>query len=366
MSQYKIQPIDKDDLPQLADFLHESIENFRDENPYGSGGGQGRSRDTIFESLQRSFKHQTQIDPTGQFGLKLCDDNTICGSLLFFPQIYRFQNQTYRALGSGSFFVDPNARMQGFFMFRKYLASKNYDFYFGNTCNTNSIALWKNCKGVVVPNSDIEYLIILKPAAVFEELVLRKNKPWLSPVARTAGLLAGCLTRWRRDIGLKVSTAESHQQLAQIADEVCPLDLMTADRSVDYLQWHYPDLNSQSKNNQPQVFVFSDQNGPQGWFAIDYGQRGLRQQINAARILDVVWARKQYSFKQILHVIASTLDKPTDLLSIRARPDITLDAKFPHAYQRQLPAPESAVLSKSDIGSEQLNMIVSFATVDAV
>ena len=141
---------------------------------------------------------------------------------------------------------------------------------------------------------------------------------------------------------------------------------MTADRSVDYLQWHYPDLNSQSKNNQPQVFVFSDQNGPQGWFAIDYGQRGLRQQINAARILDVVWARKQYSFKQILHVIASTLDKPTDLLSIRARPDITLDAKFPHAYQRQLPAPESAVLSKSDIGSEQLNMIVSFATVDAV
>lgn len=364
MSQYSIQPIDSDDLDQLADFLYQSIKALREEGP---NGGEMRSRDTILQNLQRTFQAHHADCPDIPFGLKLSkDDNIICGSLLFFPQTYRHQQRTWRALGSGSFFVDPDARMQGFFMFRKYLATKNVDFYFGNTCNSNSIVLWQNCKGVVVPNSDVEYLILLKPAAVFEELVLRKNKPWLRPVARIGGHLAGCLTHWRRNAGLQIEPAKNHEQLAEIALTACPDQCMTADRSVAYLKWHYPTLSPSADAMTSRIYVFSDKQGHQGWFAIDTSQRGIRQQIHAARLMDVVWPREHVNIKQVLHAVTSVLDRSIDMLSVRARQGIELETKLPHAYSRHLPAPESAVLSKSDIPSEALSRIIDFAITDTV
>ena len=249
-------------------------------------------------------------------------------------------------------------------MFRKYLATPGYDFYFGNTCNTNSIALWQNCKGHVVPNSDIEYLILLKPAAIFEELVLRKNKPYLKPLARLAGHLAGCFTTWRRNVDLEVTPASSHEQLAKIAETVCIDTLVTTDRSVKYLKTRYPNLTQTADKSQPQIFVIRASQKPCGWFVIDQSKRGKNQQINAARVLDVVWQRDQITLKQILKAIASSLDPSIDMISVRARPGICLDTKMPHSYQRQLPAPESAVLAKCDI--EGLAEKIDFATIDTV
>src|SRR5207247_2446242 len=58
--------------------------------------------------------------------------------------------------------IEPPARTLGFYLFKRYLNSPGYAFFFSTTCNANSGALWAKLGACTVPNSDVEYVLPLK------------------------------------------------------------------------------------------------------------------------------------------------------------------------------------------------------------
>ena len=72
-------------------------------------------------------------------------DGKIAGMILAVPRLYLLGDKTLLGLAAGDFFIDAAARMQGFFMLRRYFKLSHGDFWFANSCNRQSGPLWAKC-----------------------------------------------------------------------------------------------------------------------------------------------------------------------------------------------------------------------------
>jgi hypothetical protein len=70
--------------------------------------------------------------------------------------MYQLGSQRLLGRAGGNFYVDASARMQGFFMLRRFLGAPGFDFYYANSCNRQSAPLWAKCGALMVPDSDVE------------------------------------------------------------------------------------------------------------------------------------------------------------------------------------------------------------------
>src|SRR5271166_5651364 len=169
MAGYEFKPIGADDLPKVAAFLYAqqvvtSREDWTQARPQG-------------DDLQWMTCNPDYL-PEMPFGETLrAADGKIAGMILAVPRLYRLRDKTLVGLAAGDFFVDAAARMQGFFMLRRYFKLRHGDFWFANSCNRQSGPLWAKCGAILVPESDVEYLYPFKFGPLAEELSIRKQWP---------------------------------------------------------------------------------------------------------------------------------------------------------------------------------------------
>src|SRR5262245_22918040 len=197
MESHRIDPLGDADLDAATEFLSAALKWDQADNtttiapPY-------RSRSEFLQSLHwRLLDNPARISELG-----LClrsSEGMLLGILQYFPSWFVLGDQRWLGLGSGGFYVAPSARIQGFFMFRRYLRTPGVDFVFATTCNAASGQLFEKHGGEPVPGAHESFSLLLHAAAVAEEYALRGHARGVPPaLARVAGHLATPLLRLGR------------------------------------------------------------------------------------------------------------------------------------------------------------------------
>src|ERR1700722_19451451 len=134
MQRFEIQAVSDRIIPEIANFLYRC---HTDTHANSSG------EPTIRQDGERLKKHLCWLlleNPltasSPQHGFCVRDSSgMLVGLMLCFPNAFLVEDRRLLGLCSGSFFVEQSARMQGFYLFKKYLNDSFSDFYFGTTCN---------------------------------------------------------------------------------------------------------------------------------------------------------------------------------------------------------------------------------------
>ena len=257
--------------------------------------------------------------------------------------------------------------MQGFYLFRRYLATPGVDFWYANSCNEQSGVLWSKSKGLPVAHSDEEYLFVYRPGPVLMELAMRRGVParWAAPV-RWAGSTAGVVVRPRRPrTTFRVEPCIDWERLADLSERCRDPKELTCDRSAAYLRWRYARAETPAGQiRKPDVYRFEG-GGAEGWFALGHARRGQEEQIRSVALLDAVWPRDKATFAEVLAAVIATGAAEADVLSLRPRPGFALSDGLLGLRKRMLPSPEAYVIASAS-QVQELTSAADFATADRI
>jgi len=260
---------------------------------------------------------------TSQHGLCIRDaSGVMVGLLLSFPSAFRVDDQRLLGLCSGSYFVEPQARTLGFYLFKRHLNHPGYSFFFSTTCNADSGALWKTLGACAPPNSDAEYILPLDLEAVLPAFLAgRTSRAFAARLAQIVGRCANpILHRFaRKSAGVFTEPCRDWEKLAALSRRHRPAHWITADRSAAFLQWRY---GPNSPNHSSDICVFRDRRGNEGWFCLGDTIRGNRVQIRGRALLDAAWPREKMSFDEVLRAISRFAVPNADAIYFRPRPGL--------------------------------------------
>jgi hypothetical protein len=349
MEKFEIQAISTQTITEVASFLHRW---HGDTNSHASAQG------TIPQECERLKKHLHWLlleNPLAasspQHGF--CARNAsgvIVGLLLCFPNAFIVEDS--RLLGScgGSFFVEQSARIQGFYLFKKYLNDSSCDFYFGTTCNANSGALWKKLGGLPVPRSEKTYIVPVNFEAVLPAFIATKTSSKLATRAAGAlGYLATELTKLAsgRARDFAVEPCQDWQKLSEIFLRHRPPSCITTYRSPEFLKWRY---GPGSPNPNAETCSFRDKRGNEGWFVIAENLGGRTGQMRGALLLDAVWPHDKIEFKQLLQaVLRRPMVRTADALFLHQRLGVNYGQCRALIIPRTLPAPRAFEITRKGL-----------------
>ena len=233
MAAFKFRPIVEQDLPDVAAFLYQQQEITSREDPT-----QARpSNDNLRWLLSNPHRNDG-----ASLGDTIRDsDGKIFGMIVAVPRLYRLASERRLGLAAGHFFIDASARMQGFFMLRRFLANPAFDFVYANSCNGQSGPLWAKCGALMVPESEVEYLLPFRLGPLAEELAIRKAwHPAIGRALKAAGPLATLVAGPRLPKNrLKVEPSKDIERLAEVAERNLNPAFLQPERSAPYLKWVY-------------------------------------------------------------------------------------------------------------------------------
>lgn len=321
MERFEIQPVLGSVLAEVVSFLHGQFIERAD----GTSLHNPACEDCL--SIERRLRWLLLGNPltreNSQYGFCVRDPSGIIrGVTLCFPGAFLAGDQRLLGLGSGSFFVEPEARTAGFYLFRKYLSSPGYSFFFSTTCNANSAALFRQMGGCPVPDSEPEYVLPLKLDKLLPALVA--ERAWSGAMLASARILGRCAKTLqqllqRRSTELTIAPCQDWRKLSDLFRRYRPKDWITTDRSEEYLQWRY----GQNADLYPSgVYLFRDKRGNEGWFSLGNTIRGRQGRIRGSVLLDTIWPREKMRFKDIFPGILQIVAANADALFLRPRPGL--------------------------------------------
>jgi hypothetical protein len=227
----------------------------------------------------------------------------------------------------------------GFYLFKRYIKSPGYDFFFSTTCNSNSALLWEKLGGCAVPNTEVEYLLPLRLGSLLPALLAQKTASRV--VLKASNLLGRCgdpaMQLFReRPAGIAIEPCRDWEKLANLFHRHRSADFITADRSPELLAWRY----GQNADAYPSgIYLFRDKRGNEGWFSLSGAKRGRWGQISGALLADAVWPRERISLSQVLPEIVRLAGGRFDMLSFRQRSGFDYDVRSRWTIRRPLAAP---------------------------
>jgi hypothetical protein len=307
MERFAIQAVSDRTIGEAADFLYRWHTD-----THSNSSAQG----TIRQDGERLKKHLCWLllenplaasSPQHGFCVR-GSSGMVVGLMLCFPNAFLLEDRRLVGLCSGSFFVEQSARMQGFYLFKKYLNDSSSEFCFGTTCNAISGALWKKVGGLPVPHSEKNYILPLKLEAILPAFVAGKTS---SKTAQWIARLLGYLAKPSIQLGLgggpdfTIEPCDDWQTLSEIFLRHRTRSWITTDRSPEFLKWRY---GPGSPNPKAEIYTFRDKRGNQGWFALAQVAGGRSGQIRGVLLLDAVLPHGKIEFKQLLPAI---LGRPT-------------------------------------------------------
>ncbi len=342
---FEIQPVLSSALPDVARFLH----RWRDNQAEGSSVRRPVGEDSL--NIERRLRwlliENPVITDSSQHGYCIRDRlGIIRGLSLSFPAAFLAADQRLLGLCSGSFFVEPQARTLGYYLFKKYLSSPGYSFFFATTCNASSGALWGKLGGCAVPASETEHILPLRLDVMLPAFVagITSSEAALA-IARIAGRCANPILQLlaRRSSELAIEPCQDWQKLSELFRRHRSAEWMTSDRSAEFLQWRY----GQTSPNYPcDIYLFHDKRGNQGWFCLGNVIRGHQGQIRASVLLDAVWPREKMSFRDIFPEILRLVAADADAIFLRPQPGLDYCEFSRWIVPRRLEAPRVFVLNR--------------------
>jgi hypothetical protein len=368
MAAFRTFPILESDLSEVSTFLGRSMNAMVAATRVDAIAGEQAARSSTWQDdLLWLVDNPARREDILLGEILRSEDGTLAGMILTIPWVYRLGDRRLLGLAAGNFFVDAEARMQGFFLFRRYLAARGVDFWYASSCNQQSGLLWAKSGGVQVENSDLEYLFIYQMGPLLEEAALRRRVPRrLAGSLRWAGPLAGLAAAPRRPkTSLSSETCEDWDRLEALAERCRDPERLTCDRSAAYLRWKYGRATEAGPGSGPEVHRFSDGLGHEGWFSLGYSTRGQFEQIRGASLLDAVWPTGHVDFSEVLAKIIEVAASKADVLSIRDRSAFGLRDGYSGLRLRKLPAPEAFLIAPAPKAVE-LARIADFAAADRV
>ncbi len=317
MERFEIQPVRSSALPEVAGFLRRWRDNQAERSSV--------QHDSV--SIERRLSWLLVENPVitdgSQHGYCIRDRlGVIRGLSLSFPAAFLAGRQRLLGLCSGSFFVEPQARTLGYHLFKRYLRSPGYPFFFATTCNASSAALWAKMGGHPVPASETEHILPLRLDIMLPAFAAGITSSKVAPeIAHIAGRCANPILRLltRRSSELSVEPCQDWRKLSELFRRYRPADWITSDRSPEFLQWRY----GQTSPNYPcDIYWFRDKHGNQGWFCLGNVIRGHQGQIRGSVLLDAVWPREKMSFRDIFPEIVRLAAAEADAIFLRPQPGL--------------------------------------------
>ena len=321
MERFEIQPVLSSALPDVASFLRRwrdhQTENWFDQYPIREDP----------QSLERRLKWLLVENPAipdgSQHGFCIRDHaGIIRGLTLSFPAAFLAGDRRLLGLCSGSFFVEPQARTLGYFLFKKYLRSPGYSFFFATTCNANSATLWRKMGGSAVPSSEREHILPLRLDVMLPAFVAGRTASEAAPeIARIIGRCANPFLHRlaRQSTQLTIEPCQDWQKLSELFRRHRSAEWLTSDRSAEFLQWRY---GPASPNYPCDIFVLRDKRGNEGWFSLSNIIRGNQGQIRGSVLLDAIWPREKMGFRDILPEILRLVASGADAIFFRPQPGL--------------------------------------------
>jgi hypothetical protein len=338
MSIFKIQPVLSSLMPAVASFIHR-----------WHGDRDGRSSIQLIEGLLHWLLIENPLNTDiSHHGFCVYDESGIMrGLLLSFPSAFLAADRRLLALCSGSFFVEPQAQGMGFFLFKNYLNSLGYSFFFSTTCNAASAAIWQKSGASAVPDSETEYILPLKLDVMLPAfLATRTSSRLAAGIARTFGRYANPMLHLfaQRSGKLTVERCRDWEKLSELFRRNRSQNLITTERSAQFLQWRY---GPGSPNHPSDIYVFRDQLGNEGWFSLGKMIRGRHQvQVRGYVLLDAIWPRGRMRFRDILPAILQFVPSEADAIFFRSRPGLDYGKCSRLIVPRRLDAPNVWVITR--------------------
>jgi len=316
---FELQPVLGSVLPEVARFLHSREARREQRSPI-----ERLVREDALSS-ERRLRWLLVENPLAEAGRHygLCireASGGIAGLLLSFPSAFLAGDQRLLGVGSGSFFVEPQARTLGFYLFKRYLNTPGYSVFFSTTCNADSGALWRRLGACAVPNSESGYILPLDLEVMLPAFLAgRTSSAVAAAIARVVGRRAD---RVLRVLGRRSSTAfavdpcRDWEKLAALFRRHRSAHWITTDRSAAFLEWRY---GPSSPSQLVDIWVFRDPRGNEGWFSVGNTIRGRQGQIRGGVLLDAIWPRERMSFRDILPTIRQCVASTADAIFFQSR-----------------------------------------------
>jgi hypothetical protein len=228
------------------------------------------------------------------FGHCLRDaEGAVVGTHLAIPQRFALGARRLVGLLSADLRAAPQAARHSSGMFLAYLRLRGGDFHYATTANRNAGAFWEQRKAPPAPGSDHEFVLVLRPGPVLEELALRRGVPAAAArAARAAGpLLGAALAAARAFAGRgaasrpSVRAADDFDELAALAERHRPEGALTNERSAAHLRWRYGECPGSERNR---LLRIDDAVGNRAWAALQRNLAGSARQVRDVRLLDLV------------------------------------------------------------------------------
>ena len=338
MKGFEIQPVLDSAVPAVASFIHR----------WHADRDGSSSIQRIESRLQWLLMENPLTTDVSHHGFCIRDDSgVIRGLLLSFPGAFLAADQRLLGLCSGSYFVEPQARAMGFFLFKKYLNSFGYSFFFATTCNAASAAIWQKSGACAVPDSETEYILPLKLDVMLPALLAARTSSRLAAgTARTFGRWANPMLHFfaQGSGKLTVERCRDWEKLSALFRRHRSQNLITTERSAQFLQWRY---GPGSPNYPSDIYVFRDELGNEGWFSLGKMIRGRHQvQVRGCVLLDAIWPRGKMNFKDILPAILQLVPSEADAIFFGPRSGIDYGKCSRLIIPRRLEAPTVWVIAR--------------------
>jgi hypothetical protein len=321
MERFEVHTVLSSTLPDVAGFLY----RWRGIEAEGSSVQQPVLENAL--SIERRLRWLLLENPVATedspIGYCLRDRwGVIRGLNLSFPAAFLSADQRLLGLCAGSFFVEAPARSMGFYLFKKYLASPGYSFFFATTCNANSAKLWGTLGGRAVPNSETEYILPLRLDVMIPAFVAtRTSSEVASGIARVGGRCANPVLRFltRPSVELAIEPCQDWDKLSELSRRQRSANHITSNRSAEFLQWRY---GSTSPLYPCGIYLFRDKQGNEGWFSLGNLIRGEQSQFRGSILLDAIWPREKMSFSGIFQEILHLAAAGADAIFFRSQPGL--------------------------------------------
>jgi hypothetical protein len=287
----------------------------------------------------------------------------VVGALLCFPASFVLSGRTLVGLCGSGFYVEPQFRLQGFFLFRRFLAAEEVDFWFATTCNAASGAMWSKHGGQPVEYSNEEHVFVLRAGPFVEEALLRRGHGRrLAGLGRSLARVVPPLRLGRRGArGITFAPCRDWDKLAALAERHRDREALSARRSALDLRWRY---EGAARSATHEILLFGDGRGAEGWVSLGAHRRGRAGQIRSLMVLDLVHPRGAFDLSLLLAALLSRFGDRADMVAVRGPDAIGRHARAAGARTRRFDGPTSYVIERRDAAASGLARIAELFPAD--
>ncbi len=358
MPGFEIRAINEHDLPEVVPFMLRSTAALQiPRTPPAESEPEAFSLADFRWLLQESARAIDDRIPSGEIIRNPA--GVVVGMIGYSPKSFWLGSKRFLGLGAHNYYVDSGVGMQAFILFKRYMNNPAADFCFSTTCNANSGPLWTKMGAAKLPNSDAEFLLVLKTGPFLEEVAHRKRIPValaraLGPVGSLADFFIRASRGRRR---LKIERCQDWGRLAAIAERYRDHDRLTPERTELVLRELHEAVSqcAISTGGIEGIYRFADSRGHEGWLSLRTKTRGRSKQIRSVILHDLVWPRSSFEIADILSAISEATHGWADVLSVRDFASLGLNTGQRGLRKWALPAPEGFIVSQARSGLPSAN-----------